>query len=65
MKLSAVDFVQRVHIGNIAGKKARKKEMDNLEYWQLAVNIAFSAFLLLGFGIGCIVGHYVIYRIRG
>lgn len=60
-----MDFVQRVHIGNIAGKKVRKKEMDNLEYWQLAINLAFSAFLLLGFGIGCIVGHYVIYRIRG
>jgi len=58
-------FALLAHIGNIAGKKVRKKEMDNLEYWQLAINIAFSAFLLLGFGIGCIVGHYVIYRIRG
>jgi hypothetical protein len=58
-------FALLAHIGNIVRKKVRKKEMDNLEYWQLAINIMFSAFLLLGFGIGCIVGHYCIYRIRG
>lgn len=39
--------------------------LDNLEFWKLAVNIAFSAYLMLAFGIGCLIGHYIIYRIRG
>lgn len=39
--------------------------MDSLQYWQLAVNIAFSAYLFLAFGVGCVVGHFIIYRVRG
>ena len=33
--------------------------MDNLEYWQFAINMAFSAYIMLSFGIGCIIGHYL------
>lgn len=39
--------------------------MSSLDFWLFAVNIAFTAYLMLSFGIGCVIGHYIIYRIRG
>ena len=39
--------------------------MDTTQYWQLALNIGFTAYLFLCFGVGCVVGHYIAYRVRG
>lgn len=51
---------------NDSGKSAKQvASMDNLEYWQMAINIAFAGYLFLAFGVGCLIGHYIIYRTRG
>lgn len=39
--------------------------MESIEVWQMAINIGFSAYLLLSFGVGCMLGHYMFYRVRG
>lgn len=39
--------------------------MSNMEYWQILLNLGFAAYLFLCFGVGCLIGHYIIYRIRG
>ena len=32
---------------------------------EIIVTLGFAAYLFLAFGIGCLVGHFVAYRIRG
>ena len=38
--------------------------MDYKEYLDIIVDLAFSAYLLLGLGVGAVIGHYCMYRFR-